>query len=199
MKRFILLSLLTLTLAVSGVFLRTASGTLPPNLPNAAIIFQSLQATLERGQVPLRLPTYIPVSSGFPTEPGYEAPPVQAVLDESSNDQGYAVILGYSPDCTGGNACRLGSVTGKLKPSQSIEEEFAEIHQWHGHKSEEPMAPVRLSGDIDGWFIPWICGANCSDAQIVWDEYAYRYSVGIKTGERASLERMANSAIEGAQ
>ena len=200
MKRFFLLCLVAFTVAISGFFLRAISQTVQPGISNPTALFQSVRSSLERGQIPLRLPTYIPNQGALPTEPGYTPPPVYAVLDETSNDQGYAIILGYTPDCTGGNACRLGTVAGKLKPSRSIEEEFAEFRHWSGeHHSEEPMSPVRLSNGISGWFIPWVCGATCSDAQIVWDEYAYRYSVGIKVGDRASLERMANSAIETAQ
>ena len=199
MKRFFLLCLVAFTVVVSGFFLRATSQPVQPGMSNPTALFQSVRSSLGRGQIPLRLPTYIPNQGALPTESGYTPPPVYAVLDETSNDQGYTVILGYTPDCTGGNACRLGTVTGKLKPSQSIESEFADISQWEGHKSQEPMSPVRLSSGINGWFIPWVCGANCSDAQIVWDEYAYRYSVGIKVGDRASLERMANSAIEAAR
>ena len=58
------------------------------------------------------------------------------------------------------------------------------------------MSRVGLSRGIQGWFIPWLCGANCNDAKVVWEEHIYRYSMGIKLGDRASLVKMANSAIE---
>jgi hypothetical protein len=196
MKRFLILCLVTFALIVGGFVLRGASQSVQPGIPNVTALFQPIRSRLENSPIPLRLPTYIPQLS---SEPGYTPPPIHAVLDESSTKQ-YTIILGYSPDCTGGNACRLGTITGELKPSQSIEQQFAEFRHWSGeHHSEESMAPVQLSNGINGWFIPWVCGANCSDAQVVWDEYSYRYSVGIKVGDRASLERMANSAIEAAQ
>ena len=198
MKRFFILCFVTFVLVVGGFVLRSTSQTVQPGIPDVAALFQPIRSRLENIQVPLRLPTYIPQLS---SELGYTPPPIHAVIDESStNQQQYTVILGYSPDCTGGNACRLGTITGELKPSQAIEQQFAEFrHLSSEHHSEEPMATVQLSSNINGWFIPWVCGATCSDAQVVWDEYAYRYSVGIKVGDRASLERMANSAIEAAQ
>jgi hypothetical protein len=129
-------------------------------------------------------------------EPGYEPPPIQAVLPETPSHQGYEVILGYSPTCSGGNACRFGTVTGRLRPALSIESEYAGVHHDQSVKSQESMQKVKLAHHLEGWFIPWTCGASCSDAKVVWDEYSYRYSVGIKLGDRASLVKMANSAIE---
>lgn len=119
-------------------------------------------------------------------------------MDEIQPNQGYQVTLGYTPDCSGGNACRLGTLSGGIKPRQSLEDTYAFMRDpnFKGRRSQEVMAPVNLSRGIQGWFIPWLCGANCNDAKVVWEENIYRYSMGIKLGDRASLVKMANSAIE---
>jgi len=89
-----------------------------------------------------------------------------------------------------------------MKPSESIEKSFERTlseqsqSSFQEHRSTEPLSRVKLANGIDGWFLPWVCRHVCTDAQVVWDEYSYRYSVGVKLGDRASLIKMANSAIE---
>lgn len=39
------------------------------------------------------------------------------------------------------------------------------------------------------------CGANCSDATLTWRQQGVQYVVGLKAGDRTSLIKMANSAI----
>ena len=173
-----------------------------PALANADTIFQSIRPALMQKGVPLRLPTYIPAHGQRPTAPNYTPPPVQASVPETQPDRGYLAVLGYSPGCDGGNACRFGSVSGVAKPAVSIEDSYREVLKpkeavaIEDHRSDEPMARVKLANGIEGWFIPWVCQNTCTDAQVVWDEYAYRYSVGVKLGDRISLVKMADSAIE---
>jgi hypothetical protein len=171
---------------------------LQPSLPDTAALFTSLRPALERTAVPLRLPSYIPIDGQRQPNPQLPQLQVYAVLDKIQFDQGYQITLGYTPDCSGGNACRLGTLSGEIKPHQSIKDtyDFMRDPNFKGRRSQEAMAPVSLSRGIQGWFIPWICGANCNDAKVVWEENIYRYSVGIKLGDRASLVKMANSAIE---
>lgn len=191
------LGLLGMLLGLSlggGLALHASTPQVPPSIANATTVFDRIRPTLKRTNIPLRLPTYIP--KDLKTEPGYEPPPLQAALPEKPSNQGYDVVLGYSPNCSGGNACRFGTVTGYLKPMQSITSEYDWIRNYQGVKSKEPFQQVKLINNIKGWFIPWTCGANCSDAKIVWEEYSYRYSVGVKVGEKASLIKMANSAIK---
>lgn len=191
------LGLLAILLGLSlggGLALHAGTQQLPPSISNATTLFDAIRPTLRRTNIPLRLPTYLP--QDLRIEPGYEPPPIQAVFPEPPSHRGYEVILGYSQTCSGGNACRFGTVTGRLKPALSIESEYAGVRRYRGVKSKEPMQKVKLAHHIEGWFVPWTCGANCSDAKVVWDEYSYRYSVGIKLGDRASLVKMANSAIE---
>jgi hypothetical protein len=188
-----LLAILLGLILGGGLALQAGTQPLPP-IPNAITLFDTIRPTLRRTHIPLRLPTYLP--QDLQIEPGYEPPPIQAVLPELPSHQGYEVILGYSPTCSGGNACRFGTVAGRLKPAVSIESEYAGVRRDRGVKSPELMQKVKLVHHIEGWFIPWTCGASCSDAKVVWDEYSYRYSVGIKVGDRDSLVKMANSAIE---
>lgn len=165
------------------------------SIANAATIFDPIRSQLGESQVPLRLPTYIPAHGQAETTG--DVPPVSANLTSRESGR-YEVILGYSPDCEGGSVCRLGTVTGQMKPTEPIAAQFNESDYLYSdeHRSDEPMGSVTLANNIRGEFLPWRCATSCEDAQIVWEEGNYRYSVGIKMGDRASLVEMANSAIE---
>lgn len=184
-------------IAGGGWWLRGVNADQPsqtaPSIANAVTIFQPVLSQLGRAQVPLRLPTYIP-SRG--QRQSSESLPVYASI-ESVESGSYAVVLGYSKDCDGSNACRLGTVTGQVQPTKSAQDDYTESdYLYLDRRSEEPVAQVTLADGITGTFLPWRCATNCTDAQIAWDESGYRYSVGIKLGDCASLVRMANSAIE---
>ena len=171
-----------------------------PSIPNAATVFDSVLPQLQRqSKTPILLPTYIPASGQRQPAPATASQlTVYADLPKPQPKLGYDLVLGYTPDCTGGNACRLGSVKGIPKPVQSIEESYSSTKNPALKRpgSQETMGPVSLSQGIQGWFIPSVCGANCIDALVVWDNGGYRYSVGIKVGDKASLVQMANSAID---
>lgn len=203
MRRRIRFAIVLLVIGVGCFFaLRAYTKSTAPNLPNAATVFQPVRPTLERSGVPLRLPIYIPTEGQRPTAEGYPPPSIRATVPQPQPERGYLAILGYSPDCDGGNACRFGAVSGGMKPSESIEESFGRIlseqsqSSFQEHRSKEPLSRVKLANGTEGWFLPWVCRHVCADAQVVWDEYSYRYSVGVKLGDRTSLIKMANSAIE---
>ncbi|MEP0913740.1 hypothetical protein NDI45_22760 [Leptolyngbya sp. GB1-A1] len=184
-------------IAGAGWWLRGANADQPSQttspIANATTIFQPVLSQLGRAQVPLRLPTYIP-SRG--QRQSSESLPVYASVD-SVESGSYAVVLGYSKDCNGSNACRLGAVIGEVQPTKSAQDDYTESdYLYPDGRSEEPVAQVTLANGITGTFLPWRCATNCTDAQVVWDENGYRYSVGIKLGDRDSLVKMANSAIE---
>ncbi|MFN6068408.1 MAG: hypothetical protein ACK45T_14795, partial [Pseudanabaena sp.] len=63
------------------------------------------------------------------------------------------------------------------------------------HRSDEEDESVSLADGIQGYFVPWVCGASCNDAQVYWDKNGFRYAVGIKVGNKNNLIQMANSAI----
>jgi hypothetical protein len=90
-------------------------------------------------------------------------------------------VLGFDPDCPGGNACRYGIVRGS---SQRLEDE------------EGTRIPVKLFGGIKGYFIDAQCYAFCDDSVVGWEENGYHYSIGIKAENMELLIEAANSAIK---
>lgn len=171
------------------------SQAIPPSIPNAATVFEPILGQIKTRQVPVRLPTYIPSVGQFPAQSGTNQAPVYANLNEFESN-GYQVILGYSADCAGGNACRLGTVQGEIKPTTAIVQLYQSDDYLYSHRSQEQLSEVVLANNIQGWFLPWRCATSCSDATVVWEEGNYRYAVGIKAGDKASLVKMANSAIQ---
>ena len=122
-------------------------------------------------QIPILLPDYIFGSDG--------ATPVYANIKTVTSSQ-YALLLGFTPDCTGGTACRLGAISGEAVSANSPELEGT---------------AVPLDDGITGYFVDAVCGANCSDSTMTWDQNGTRYQMGIKAGKPEDLVKMANSAI----
>lgn len=148
----------------------------PPNpvsqapVPNP--VFESVLPRLQQEtQVPILLPDYIFGSDG--------ATPVYANIETVTPSQ-YQLILGFTPDCNGGTACRIGTVSG-----ETISPELPALEG----------KTVPLDNDITGYFTEAVCAANCSDATVAWEENGARYLVGIKAGKPEDLVQMANSAI----
>jgi len=135
--------------------------------------FQSISAQLkQQTKIPVLLPTFIPESDN----------PLLAALVENINAAEYKVMLAFDPQCNGGNACYLGSISGKLVDSNLVPE---------GTK-------VALANKLTGYFVDASCGANCSDATLSWIEEGNLYQVAIKGGQLETLLEIANSmtAIE---
>lgn len=135
-------------------------------------IFSSILPVVKaKTKVPVRLPAYIPESD--------EPNPIYALVETVTPSQ-YKIMLAFTEDCSGGNACRLGGI-------------FAE--------TITPKTPpitgktVVLANGITGYFVDATCGANCSDATLSWEQNSGRYTVAIKAGEIRNLVKMANSAI----
>lgn len=139
-------------------------------IPNP--IFEPILPQIQQDtQIPILLPDYIFGSDG--------ATPVYATIETVTPSE-YSLILGFTPDCTGGTACRLGTVSGEeLSPNSPDLEGQA----------------VPLDDGITGYFIDAVCGANCSDSTMTWDQDGTRYQMGIKAGKPEDLVKMANSAI----
>lgn len=187
LKFFLLVGLLVSACQMTPV--EDLSKTFPsPSAPSAAVtstlaktqptqslphpIFRKILSELKgQTELPIRLPTYIPESDG--------PNPIYALL-VTANASEYQIRLAFTADCTGGNACRLGST-------------FAEVIR--------PQSPVltgkviALANGITGYFTDATCGANCSDATLTWEQNSVRYTVAIKAGKVATLVKMANSAI----
>jgi hypothetical protein len=135
-------------------------------------VFKPIITTLKKKtRIPLWLPNYLPESDG--------AVPLYAQL-ESVTAKSYSILLGFDPECNGGTACRLGTVSGEIinRKNKILK----------GKK-------ITLSRKRQGYFIDATCGANCSDSALSWQEKGYLYKLTIKAGDLKTLVRMANSAI----
>ncbi|MBW4646266.1 MAG: hypothetical protein KME23_25295 [Goleter apudmare HA4340-LM2] len=125
----------------------------------------------QKTRIPILLPKVIPGATGENQ--------LYAIL-ETATPQKYDILLGFSPNCTGGTACRLGVVT-----AQALTRKTPRL----------TGKPVSLTKGITGYFVDFSCGANCSDATLTWRQKGVQYVIGLKAGDRTSLVRMANSAI----
>ncbi|NUN66907.1 hypothetical protein HCU40_19645 (plasmid) [Pseudanabaena biceps] len=157
-----------------------------------APVVASLRVSLEPTGVPLRLPTKTFVSG---------AKPLQVYLDsDKPSANGYDISIGYRKGCDFANSCRIGSVEARRLSDRSPSLDKAhppepDVNGVIRHRSDEEAGSVSLAGGIQGYFVPWVCGASCNDAQVYWDENGFRYAVGIKVGNKNNLIQMANSAI----
>ena len=101
----------------------------------------------------------------------------------------YEAIIGWTTECGGGNACRIGSFYGKRSPGGRI------MGTGNYHFEMRRARRVRLMGGITGYFVDATCGANCSDSKVFWKQGGYEYMVGLKMGEMTNVVALANSAI----
>lgn len=135
-------------------------------------IFSNLLPKLKvQTELPVRLPAYIPELEGSNR--------LYALL-ESVNASEYRIQLAFTEDCTGENACRLGSIFAEAITAQS---------------PDLTGKTVALADGITGYFTDATCGANCSDAALTWQQDSVRYTIAVKAGKVETLARMANSAI----
>lgn len=133
-------------------------------------VFQSILPKLQqKSQIRILLPHLIPGSE--------DENQLYAIL-ETTTPKKYEILLGYSPDCNGGTACRLGVVTAEAVTRSTP--------RLNGKR-------VSLAKGITGYFVNSRCGANCSDATLTWRQQGVQYAMGIKAGKLASLMKMANS------
>jgi hypothetical protein len=136
-------------------------------------VFKSILPKLkQKTQIKILLPKFIPESDG--------ENPIYAIIETATRKK-YGILLGFSPDCTGGTACRLGVV--------SAEAVTRKTPRLTGKR-------VSLVKGITSYFVDFSCGANCSDATLTWRQQGVQYVVGLKAGDRTSLVKMANSAIK---
>jgi hypothetical protein len=140
-------------------------------------------------KVPIELPTTVPIKKYY-----------SAVT--SIDTDHYLVTMEATPDCAGAHICGYGSVLGQVSSIKTIDEQFGFDREFKPtYRSKNPLQTVTLANGIEGRFIPFVCGANCSDSRIVWGENGYRYSISLRAltvpedQEVQSLIDMANSAI----
>lgn len=165
-----------------------------PNQSQPYPIFRPvLSQLITKTRVPLALPAYVP----------REDYPLYVTVNAAEPGQ-YELTIGDSQDCSGGNYCRYGTVSGQRLTSStpSVEEEYAflsEPQYQPTQRSPEKMGRVTLANGIRGYFIPYVCGANCDDSKVIWEQNGYRYSVGLKRADKKVVVEMANSAIQNYQ
>lgn len=68
-------------------------------------VFKSILPKLkQKTQIKILLPKFIPESDG--------ENPIYAII-EAATQKNYEILLGFSPDCSGGTACRLGGISAE--------------------------------------------------------------------------------------
>lgn len=125
----------------------------------------------QKTQLPIVLPKIIPSAEG--------EKPLYAII-ENATPKKYDILLGFSPNCNGGTGCRFGIVTAEAVTNKT---------------PKLTGKTVSLAKGIIGYFVDSACGANCSDATLTWRQKGVQYVIGLKAGDRTSLIKMANSAI----
>lgn len=161
------------------------------NKPQPHQIFRSILPQLQtKARVPLLLPAYVPK----------EDYPLYVTINTIEPER-YELTIGATEDCNGGNYCRYGTVSGQRITSStpSVAEEYAFLNdpQYQPtERSPEKMGQVTLANGIKGYFIPYVCGANCDDSKVIWEQNGYRYLVGLKREKKRAVVEMANSAIK---
>jgi hypothetical protein len=131
-------------------------------------IFSELK---QKTQIKILLPQYVPESDG--------ENPLYAIIETATKNK-YEILLGFSSDCTGGTACRLGMIT-----AETITPKMPRL----------TGKSIFLGKSIFGYFVDFRCGANCSDATLTWRQNGVQYTIGLKAGDYNSLTKMAKSVI----
>ncbi len=157
-------------------------------------VFESILPILkQQTQVPILLPSKIPTEEVVKLEEmSYK---LQAFIDKIDLFS-YQVLLGYGDNCNGGNACRYGYVSGKLKTpiTLPLQEEYEVDTSYYPLRSPEPAGFILLADKkTKAYFLPYTCAAFCSDSSLAWDYQDSRYTVSVKGGTSKDLLTIANS------
>jgi hypothetical protein len=175
-------------------------------------LFQPILSSLERQtQVPIVLPTIIPTVAVVTvdgntgayidvpiTEDGHFRDTYASISDASTDS--YEISLDATSDCQGADRCSFGLLGGQVvyQNTPSIQSEYAfELAPdfQPPARSPELMGEVDLANGIKGYFVPYVCGANCDTSKVLWEQNGYRFKVGIRYASKATMVEMANSAI----
>lgn len=179
-------------------------------------VFESVVPLMQKQtQVPLVLPTRIPTTALVPTDDkpqpylgvqltqdGHFKGIYPYIYSQTLGSSNYEISLDAEPDCQGAVACSFGLISGKqLTPdTPSVTDEYA--YQTNDPtynpigRSPEKGGPVTLAKGLTGYFVPFVCGANCDTSKVFWEQNGYRYMVGIRYAKKKTMIDMANSAIE---
>jgi hypothetical protein len=112
--------------------------------------------------------------------PGSEAENKLYAVIETATANKYGIILGFTSDCGGGNACRFGDISAEIVTKKT---------------PRLSGKTVKLANGITAYFIDAKCGANCSDSTLTWRLKGVQYTAGIKAGKLRDLLQMANSFV----
>jgi hypothetical protein len=130
---------------------------------------------------PLMLPPDFPVGEGLPAVQPY------VVTAEPGE---YEVSLDFGPECRGAGACHYGSLAGKrVDAAMPV---GTRSYPFDAGQAQ----PVTLAYGLQGYFVPSVCGANCSDALVFWIYNGYQHMLGLKAGAQVDVVKMVNAAIE---
>ena len=158
-----------------------------PGAQTVIPIFQSVSQQLQTQSIPVVLPTELP----------FAAYPYLRLVDSQS----YEISLDHTPDCRGAGYCNDGILRGEQinQGTSPIQAKYAFEKQSNFQpqaRSPEQIGDVVLARGIKGYFVPYVCGANCDSSKVIWNQGGYRYMVGVRYGSKSAVVVLANSAIE---
>lgn len=198
----------------------SAAAQAPSPIPGAKAVLPIFQPILEQLQhqtrIPIVLPTDIPTEALVPDSSGKPQAYINVPIARNGKfQQVYAHIMDAQPGryeisldatstCQGQDSCSFGLLSGQQlhqgdKPIQS-EYVFEQSPDFRPTgRSPEAMGAVALARGITGYFVPFVCGANCDTAKVIWEQNGYRYKVGIRYASKKEVIELANSAIQNEQ
>ena len=138
-------------------------------------LFRPLLAKLTGIAIPVLLPPHIARQTAKDL-------PLYASVDDLGR-YSYLIDMGYTSDCRGGGACRLGTVTGG--PEVDTPTIFDYPRGQH----------VRLRNGGLALYFPYTCGASCGDSVLVFEIQGVVYTVSVKAGTLAEVRSMADSFV----
>ncbi|WP_083887143.1 hypothetical protein [Nodosilinea nodulosa] len=214
LRHFFLIYLLCGIVFLSGCMVAQGQETSPsPGAQTVLPEFQSLLPKLQQQtQLAIVLPTLIPADALVPSD-GHSKPYLNVPITPDGHFQQvvphltiatashYEISLDATADCQGDDSCSFGFLSGEQVFQDTpkvaslyayeLEPDFQPVA-----RSPEAMGTVALTNGITGFFIPFVCGANCDTSKIFWEQSGVRYGVGIRYGSQATLIAFANSVIQ---
>lgn len=164
--------------------------------------FQEVMSNLETA-IPVLLPTEIPESFLSQRSEGGVPIDYYASASEATNADFYEISIDASPDCGGAGYCYIGLLEGRrLVEDLPLDNEFDYLSDptyTPVRQSDEPMTSVELAGGIEGLFVPWVCGASCDTAKVVFDLNGVRYKVGLRMATMTQVTELANNMLQNSQ
>ena len=91
----------------------------------------------------------------------------------------YRISFGLAPNCRGATACEAGTVAGGASVDVPV-----------GH-----FEHVRLRDGTTATFMPFGCGASCSDSGLTFRWHGVTYELLLKAATKAEMIRSANSML----